>query len=94
MCYVKKIQVCGLQRGGVFSEDTLPYLWKWNASAASQINSTGFGDVPPNVLLRTALSILFGNKIGGTIICQRIPKEDCLFVIAIYIFIVVLIKKV
>ena len=52
-------EVYWLQRGGVFSEDSLPHLWKWNVHATSQINITGIGDVPPEVPLRTALSVRF-----------------------------------
>ena len=48
--------VCGLQNGGVFSEDSLPYTWKWSVHATAQIKGTVIGDVPPKVLLRTALS--------------------------------------
>ena len=63
-------EVYWLQRGGVFSEDSLPHLWKWNVHATSQINITGIGDVPPEVPLRTALSVrFFGNRIGRTAIC-------------------------
>ena len=53
------VQVNRLQKGGVFSEDSLPYLWKWNVHATFQINRTGIGDVPLKVLLRTALSVCF-----------------------------------
>ena len=63
-------EVYWLQRGGVFSEDSLPHLWKWNVHATSQINITGIGDVPPEVPLRTALSVrFFGSRIGRTAIC-------------------------
>ena len=53
------VQVYGLQKGSVFSEDSLPYFWQWNVHATSQINKTGIGDVPSKVLLRTALSVHF-----------------------------------
>ena len=73
-------EVYGLQRGGVFSENSLPHLWKWNVHATSQINITGIGDVPPEVLLRTALSVrFFGNRIGRTAICHGITKGRLLF---------------
>ena len=42
-----------------FPEDSLPYLWKSNVHATSQINKTNIGDVSPKVLLRTGLSVWF-----------------------------------
>ena len=30
--------MCGLQRAVIFSEDSLPYLWKWNVHVTSQIS--------------------------------------------------------
>ena len=53
------MQVYGLQKGSVFSEDSLPYFWQWNVHATSQINRRGIGDVPSKVILRTALSVHF-----------------------------------
>ena len=53
------MQVYGLQKGSVFSEDSLPYFWLWNVHATSQINRRGIGDVPSKVILRTALSVHF-----------------------------------
>ena len=67
------IQAYGLQKGGIFSEDSLSYLWKLNVHAFSQI--TGTGDGPPKVILRTAVSVwFFGNRIGRTVICQETTK--------------------
>ena len=67
-------QVYGLQKGGLFSEDSLSYLWKLNAHATSQINNRNWR-CPPKVLLRTALSVLFfGNRIGRTVICHETTK--------------------
>ena len=69
------VQVYRLQKGGVFSEDSLPYLWKWNVHATFQINRTDIGNVPPKAFLRTALSpCFFGNRIGRTVICHGITK--------------------
>ena len=73
---ISNLQVYGLQKGGVFSEDSLPYLWKWKVHATSQIDRTGIGDVPPKVCLRTALSICyFGNRIGRAASYRGIAKE-------------------
>ena len=66
-------EVYWLQRGGVFSGDSLPHLWKWNVHATSQINIT-------EVLLRTAPSVrFFGNRIGRTAICHGTTKGRLLF---------------
>ena len=69
------MQVYGLQKGSVFSEDSLPYFWQWNVHATSQINKTGIGDVPSKVLLRTALSVhFFGNRIVRTALYHGTTK--------------------
>ena len=53
------LQVYGLQKGSILSEDSLPYLWKLNVHATFQINRTDTGDVSPKVPLRTSLSVCF-----------------------------------
>ena len=69
------MQVYGLQKGDVFSKDSLPYLWKWNVHATSEINRTGIGNVLQKVILGNALSVcFFGNGIGRTLICHGITK--------------------
>ena len=52
------MQIYGLQKGDGFSKDSLPYLWKWNVHANSQINRTGVGNVLQKVLLGNALSVV------------------------------------
>ena len=77
------LQGCGPQKRGVFSEDSLPYLWKWNVHATSQINITCIGDVPLKVLLRTALSVCFFLEIElvEQQFAMGLQKKDFLFLI-------------
>ena len=78
----KVIQVYVLQKGGAFSEDFLPYLWKWNVHATSQINRSGIGDVPQKVILKAALSVCFLEiELVEQQFAMRLPKRDCLFLI-------------
>ena len=74
--YFLLIQIYGLQKGGVFSEDSPTYYWMWNVHITSQINSVGIRDIYPEVLLRIALSVnYFRNKLGGIIICHGTTKR-------------------
>ena len=76
------IEVDGLQKGVIFSEDSLPYLWKWNVHATSQFNRIGTADIIKKVFLRTALSACF---LELELVEQRftmgLQKENFLFMV-------------
>ena len=70
--------------GGVFSEDSLTYYWKWNVHITSHINSIGIGDIYPEVLLKTALSVRYFRNDFGEIIMSWDYKKEIAFFYNIY----------
>ena len=90
----------GLQKGGVFSEDSLPYLWNANISyifpcyLSNWHNSHRRCALSKSSFKNCSICVLFGNKIGAAIIFhgttkRRLPSSHN----AIHIFNVVLTNK-